>query len=394
MNNQTVLDRLSAERDGEIAAIDAIMARDDFDPADPALMASRERVETLNRAIEQRVEFEQLRATGDRLAAAAGRVARREKSPAEQETGSLGDLFTRSNVFAEYRGVGTSSRFSVDVPLTRNLINSTTEPGSVFVSQPVKWVPPQPSFTNPLLGLANIVSVSTGSVEWVELPPRAPLAGVVAEGDLKPEATLTATTKSDSLKTIAHWIPVARQTLEDGPQVRSWIDGQLVRGVNDKVEALAADALTGATLGSATGADLLGAIRAGIAQVQANGWRPSAIAINPNDAAQIDLAIMAGTLGGAAINGSVFGVQLVPVAAVPAGAPIVGDFAAGLTVFTRSNTEVFITDSHSDYFVRNQFVILAERRALAAVTIPDALVVCGTGAFALDSTDPASIKVG
>jgi hypothetical protein len=83
---------------------------------------------------------------------------------------------------------------------------------------------------------------------------------------------------------------------------------------------------------------------------------------------------MARTLNGAALNANFW--SLTPLASnnVPVGTAYVGDFGAALTLFTRNATSVYLTDSHTDYFLRNVLVIMAETRAFAAVTEPLALI--------------------
>lgn len=355
--------------------------RENFDPEDTAYVALKKDSEKLERAYRELQEWETRRSESDKIGNALSRLDSRQKAEkAETLTRenhlSLGEAFTRSDQFSTYAGRGTSGRVSIDQPLlTRATITTDVDPGKAFMTADKAFVQRTPTFSTPLLSLSNSVQVSSGNVEYVELGPT-PVAAVVAETALKPEAVLSAVTVSKVLETIAHHVVVTRQALEDSNQLRSWIDGELIRGVAAKLEQLCATALTGATLPTASGADLLSAIRVGISTVQLAGFTPNAIAINPADAAAIDIAILNGTLGGASIQGAVWGLQLAPVASIPVGAPVVGDFAAGLTTFYRSGTEVLISDSHSDFFLRNQYVILGERRALSAVTQAAALVEC------------------
>jgi HK97 family phage major capsid protein len=46
----------------------------------------------------------------------------------------------------------------------------------------------------------------------------------------------------------------------------------------------------------------------------------------------------------------------------------VGDFSEGVTWFDRNTAGVYMTDSHADFFIRNQMLILAEQRAHFALT--------------------------
>jgi len=357
------------------------LQRDDFNPEDPGYVALKGESEKLERAYKEMQAWETRRAESDKIGDALSRIERRQKTD-EQKTltrainQSLGEQFLRSEIFQGYHGHGTSGRYTVGEDLhTRAVIDTITDPGQLFIETDKSFTQKRPVVSTPLLNLVNSVQVSSGNVEYISYGPT-PVAAVVAEGALKPEATLTASTVSAVLEQIAHHVVVSRQALEDSNQLRSWIDGELVRGVALKLEELVAATLNGAVLPTASGPDLLSAIRTGIAEVQMAGFVPNAIAINPADAAAIDIAIMGGTLGGAAIQGGAWGLSFAPVPSIPVGSPIVGDFTSGVTTFYRAGTDLLISDSHADFFLRNQFVILAERRAVSAITQGDALVEC------------------
>ena len=133
------------------------------------------------------------------------------------------------------------------------------------------------------------MTVSSGVVDWVEVGAD-PVAAVVAEGAAKPEATFTMTPKTAALDTIAHWVQITRQALDDAPYIRSLIEGKLRRGLLAKAEADMAAAIVAATLPTATGADLSTAIRVGIGTVQGAGYNPNAVVLNPADYAALDVA--------------------------------------------------------------------------------------------------------
>ena len=72
--------------------------------------------------------------------------------------------------------------------------------------------------------------------------------------------------------------------------------------------------------------------------------------------------------------GGTWGLTPVAVPELAAGTTVVGDFKSAITLFDRGQTSVFVTDSHADFFLRNQLVILAEARMLAAAVEPLAMV--------------------
>lgn len=285
-----------------------------------------------------------------------------------------GEAFVASDAFRNYVGGGTSQRVSVPLNLERRAEITLGD----LPQPPMLWTPPQYSYVTPLLDKVGKVTTSTNAVSWVEWTPN-PMAAatVVAEGALKPEAAMDATPESGTLQTYATWKGITRQALEDVPQIRSIVENRLRQSVLVALENAVVASLIAATLPTATGPDMLTAIRTGIATVQASGFaQPNAIILNPADAAAIDTALMAGTLNGAVVNGTYWGVPVVATNHVVPGTAYVGDFSVGLTLFNRGQTDVYLTDSHADYFIRNILLLLAETRALSTVPEPAALVEC------------------
>ena len=139
-----------------------------------------------------------------------------------------------------------------------------------------------------------------------------------------------------------------------------------------------AAAIDAALTQTAVNADLLAAIRIGIGKVEAAGFRPNAVVLNPADYAALDVAVMGVTTSGPQQQNSFWGMRAVAAAAIPAGKAYVGDFASGATLFDRGVTNVFLSDSHASLFISNILVILAEARLKSAVTEPNAICECTT----------------
>jgi HK97 family phage major capsid protein len=320
--------------------------------------------------------------------------ARRPMQTRDAEPAGWGESFVSSDAFANYPGAGTSQRVEMAgvyeqraATLDRMQTRAPVDTGD-GIGVPYIYTPPVPNFPTPLLSVCGHITVLGNAVSWVQWTPEPPpAAGVVAEGALKPEMALTATPTSDTLDTIAHWKEITRQALEDIPQIRATVETRLRAGIFRKLEADIAVALAGAAIppatGSAAGGDtLLGTIRTGLATVQGNGYTPNAVLVNPMDAADIDLAIMSGTLLGPTQTAGLWGLRVVGVPDLPAGTAYVGDFQSAVTVFDRGTTAVYLSDSHADNFIRNVLLLLAEIRALATVPEPQAAAKCSVGAVA------------
>src|SRR5690606_36223965 len=202
-------------------------------------------------------------------------------------------------------------------------------------------------------------------------------AAVVPEKSPKPAIEFAPSVTSDSLDNIAAYTQLTRQLIEDAPSVRDMINGELVREILRKEEEEVASAIGGATLTSAGGEDLLAAIRVGVGTVQSAGYSPNAVLLNPADWADLDNTVMGGTLNGPVIRANFWGLTPIPSTVQAAGTAIVGDFRTAVTQFYRSQVALYITDSHAETFLSNVFTLLAERRSLAAVVRPQALVEVG-----------------
>ena len=158
--------------------------------------------------------FADLQARIDANRVTDSRPAPRELRGGQTEHRSPGQLVVESTQFAAYNGRGQMSPVEVTDFLNleqRALITTAVMAGGIT---PFQWNNQPPAPAMPLTDAVSVVRVSSGSVEWVETGPD-PVAAVVAEGALKPEAVITFTPKSGVLETLAHHVQITRQALED-----------------------------------------------------------------------------------------------------------------------------------------------------------------------------------
>lgn len=296
---------------------------------------------------------------------------------------STGATFTESDAFRSYRGHGRGQ--VVELPLLRTRVASDPIMSGDLSAMVAPYI-----FTrefaapgSPLLDLISTETVSSNAIQYVTWGPDSALAPIVPEGALKPPADLLFTPVTTALDTYAWWKAITRQALEDIPRIQSIIESRLTAGITRALEAAVGTALTTADLATAQAAavpvgspipQLLANIRVGIGQVQALGYTPTVVALSPADFAVIDLGILMATPAGPVNSGPYWGVRPVAVPGLVPGTAYVGDFATAITMFQRATAEVFLTDSHADYFLRNQLVILAEQRAKVAVVESPAVV--------------------
>lgn len=379
MSRTDVLDQLRTERDGAREAALELVAGDDYDPKSDALAKLEERGASLDGQIERMSKLLAAQEAADNLDGKFSRGAQRQDRAAQQpETRELswGEQFIRSDVWAEYPGRGTSAKLTIETQ-ERALPHSLTSMANAMpAAQIYDLTPPEPP---PLLiPLTNVISVSTNSIDYIVWKLKAGAAAVVAEGALKPELEWEPTVSSKSLDTIAGRTSFTRQLAEDAPAVRSFINSELQREVAKKVEAECRAAVAAATLPTAagpSGSGVSGAIRAGMAVVEAAGFTANAAIVHPNDAVDIDIASMAMFRGD-----PYWGLSVVHDPAATEGTATVGDFKAAVQHYRRNSVTLYVTDSASDHWEKNILDALAEQRAKTVVNRPAALVEVTAGA--------------
>jgi len=332
---------------------------------------------------------------------AARRAAAEQAAQRQQEIDerlSWGERFVRSEEFKSYGGGGASARFNIDGPYLdratweeRADITSSTF-ASMGLPEPMVWGGPSvPALRTPLFDVIGIVPTSSGSVEYYywHLSDPTHMAPLVPEGELKPEAPLDGELKAVPMETYAWHKGITRQALDDIPMLRGLIDTQLRRGIIRRINAEAGTALTTNTDIAAApgGGGLVAEMRNAIAVIDDNGFTANAVLLNPMDWADLDNGLFpvlqrdTSPPRGPQQNTNFWNLRPVAVPAVPQGTAYVGDFSEGMTFFDRQQTQLFLTDSHADFFLRNKLVLLAEARGKVVVTNAAAIIRCegGTG---------------
>lgn len=280
---------------------------------------------------------------------------------------------------------------------------SDTSAGAFITNQRVGFVQAgyrMPSVLNMItMGQTNVDAVEyaredtpvLNAAEVAEATSAAVIDGTTVTataGGLKPEAAITYTKITETVKTIANWIPASRRSLEDVGQLRTLIEARLRYALQFRLEAqiINGDGAgenfrgilnTSGVLTQAKGADtVVDAIHKGVTQIRLGYFEPSGVALHPNDWQGIRLSKNTQGdyyYGPPALAGqqSLWGLMISPTTAQPAGTGLVGDFGQA-ALWMRSGVEVMASDSHADFFTRNLVAILAEMRAAFGVLVPSA----------------------
>jgi HK97 family phage major capsid protein len=252
-----------------------------------------------------------------------------------------------------------------------------------------------------MLTIRDIITIAeTGSdlVEYVEQTSRTNNAASRPEPTLitKPlpgEAAFAWAKRQAAVKNIATWVPATRQALADAPQMRSIINTELVRMVEEELEdqIIAGDGVGSNLLGllntsgittqayDATGKPLLTTTRKARTKAKTVGRaNPNAYVLNPYDWEAIDLLTDGEDrylFGGPSILGNprLWGLPVIESEAVPQGTGITGDLRQA-KLWDRQQAQILLSDSHEGFFLEGLIAILCELRAAFGVKRPAAVV--------------------
>jgi HK97 family phage major capsid protein len=362
----SILDGLREKRTALLGELEGLMSAEDFDPSDSSFTEARSRADALDSRIKAITEYDASRKAADSIDALSLRTSARETRSATSQ--SPGEVFVRSRAYSDYTWSGSSGRVEIEDFIQKRVALKTTDLGGV----PDRFDVTDPHGYLPLSALVNQIQVSRNAIEYIKYTFTSAVA-VVPEGGIKPESTLSREIVPKALENRASWVEATRALLEDETAIQSLIDDELRYAVSQSIEESIAAAITGATVPSVTGPDLLSAIRIGIGSIP-DGYQANALLLHPSDLAQLDISVMVTAGIGPDSRAQFWG--LVPVTSnlVTPGEVVLGDFKRGVSLWRKNGVQVFLTDSHSSNFIQNLIVILAEARSLADVVRPNALV--------------------
>jgi HK97 family phage major capsid protein len=325
--------------------------------------------------------------------------------PAAQPFKSWGHAFTESE---EYKFAQKSAfkEPKVEGVEVKAIYESTAATGgaAIFPTRRADITDRVPTAPTTLLDIMNVSPTDSSSIDYVVVTGYTNSAAEVSEytgGNFgaKPESNLTFALENAPVQTIAHWIAASRNVLADAPRLRNMIDTKLINGLRRRLEGqvVAGDGIApnlkgirnasgiqtrSGAVGSgsarfAAGDTILDTIRRAITDVALAFGQADAVVVHPGDGEKLEL--MKDDNNNYMnvydpVAQRVWRVRVVENLAMTLNRGLVGDFSMGATLYMRENAVVRVSESHSDFFIRNAIVILAELRAALAVTDPELFV--------------------
>jgi len=242
----------------------------------------------------------------------------------------------------------------------------------------------------------NAASVAEATSSGPQTVSGAALVNAVG-GGYKPESALATVKVTTPVRTIAHWIPITKRAMSDAAQMLTLIDNFLLYGLEEEVEdqMIAGDGtgenleglanVSGVQTQAAVGSDLLATLRTAKTKVRIVGRSvPTGYVMHPTDVERLDLLTdnenryYFGGPSGSSVSqtgaaGPLWNLPVIESEAIPQGTAYVGDWRKAI-LWDREQSSITMTDSHSDFFIRNLVAILAELRVAFGVLQPTAFV--------------------
>jgi HK97 family phage major capsid protein len=308
---------------------------------------------------------------------------------------SFGEQFVKSDSFkAMSEGRSKFARMEFKTAI----INATGQNQPLVPSQRVPGIIANP---DRVLTIRDVLPTGRTSSNLVEFTREnvftnnagAQYASPARENVTKPESGITFTLASAAVVTLAHFIPVSRQVLDDAPQLQSYVNGRLTFGLKlEEEDQLLNGAGTSGNLSgilasgnnvaynrAATGDTRLDTLRKAITQAALSEYTADTVVINPADWEGIELLkatdgqyIMANPMD--MIGPRIWGKRVVATNSIAAGTFLVGAMSMGAQIWDRMDAAVQISYEDGDNFKKNMATLLAEERLALTVYRPAAFI--------------------
>lgn len=337
--------------------------------------------------VEQKTLQGQLAAVEERQQQLEQNANRRERGGEAPK--SLGQAIAESDGLKAFIAQGAKGTARIEV---NNVITSASAGGLITPTRDGEIISLRRRAPR-IRSLLNQGRTDSSSVEYARQTVRTNNAGVVAENTLKPESNY-AWVKADALvRTIAHWVPISRNTLDDASALQTELDSELRYGLDiaedeellngdgtgEHLSGLRANASAYAAPFELENETPIDTLRLALLQLELADYAGDGFILNPMEWARIELTkntqgsyIFANVLQLA--GPTLWGRSVVSTTAMDAGDFMAGEFGVAATIYDRMDAEVLFSTEDRDNFVKNMITARAEKRLAFAVKRSAALV--------------------
>lgn len=308
---------------------------------------------------------------------------------------SLGEMFTDSDGWKNLQSArGGSARMEIKTAI----INATGQNQPLVQDMRVPGIVNEPNRRFTIRDALPVGRTSSNLVQFTRELVFTNAAGPqyaspARENVTKPESGITFELKNAAVVTLAHWIPVSKQVLDDAPMLQSYINGRLMYGLKleEEDQLLNGDG-TGSNISglldsgnfvaynrAVSGDTNIDTLRRAITQGALSEYNVDTIVLNPADWEEIELtkatdgqyiwanpALPAGP--------QIWGRRVIATNSITAGTFLVGAFSMGAQIWDRMDAQIMISFENDTNFVKNMATLLCEERLALTVYRPSAFV--------------------
>ena len=238
----------------------------------------------------------ELKAMGDRLLEIEQKQAEGIKKGYEMPK-SLGESFATSDEFKAFaEGRTSKARLEMKNTITGQSGSPAANSDTIVAPQRQVGIVSGAFRTLRIRDVMPSGTTSSNLVEYTRELAFTNSAAETAEGATKPEAALTFELVSAPVKTIAHWLKLSKQVMDDAPALASYVDTRLRYGVDLRIDQQLLNGNgSGQNIGGlakagnhtaftpASGDNAIDSINRAIYAVAAADYNATAIILNPAD---------------------------------------------------------------------------------------------------------------
>ena len=360
--------------------------------------ANGEIASSKNVEAETKAAMEKLSAKAGELTEKCLELERKMTAGAEQgqqAVESVGSMLVKSDAFQSM--AQGRSKFA-RIELKTAIVNATGQNQPLVADMRVPGIIANP---NRVLTIRDVLPTGRTSSNLVQFTrenvftnnANAQYSSPARENVTKPESGITFTLANAPVVTLAHFIPVSRQVLDDAPQLESYVNSRLTYGLKleEEDQLLNGSGTSGNISGiltsgnftaynrAATGDTRLDTIRKAITQAALSEYTADTVVINPADWERMELTkasdgqyIMANPMDMAGPR--IWGKRVVATNSIAAGTFLVGAMTMGAQIWDRMDAAVQISYEDGDNFKKNMATLLAEERLALTVYRPAAFI--------------------
>ncbi|WP_353474793.1 phage major capsid protein [Salipiger sp. H15] len=310
---------------------------------------------------------------------------------------SVGQRFATSDEVKAFTSAGCKGTARMSLNVRQAITSITGSAGALIWSDREAEIVGLPRRQMTVRQLLTQGRTTSNSIEYAKQITRTNNAGMVSEGAQKPESVYEWASADANVRTIAHWVPVSRQAMEDAAQLETEIDGELRYGLllKEELQLLSGDG-TGQNLSGlkteatdyaaafmVAGETMIDQLRLALLQASLSDYPADGIVLHPTDWARIELTkdgeqryIFANVMQ---MSGpQLWGQPVVATPSMDADEFLVGAFKMAATIYDRMDPEVIASSEDRDNFIKNMITVRAEERLALAIKRSAALI---TGDF-------------